>query len=276
MSCPAERVFENVFCFESYGVSVSLESNSSEILSSAEATARKALLQNLRPCGREAAVHVFRFEMRADGDCTIFQDGKEMVTGSPNWGFFRYFDSLVRILVAEFARSHVFIHAGVVGWKNKAILVPANSFFGKTSLVAEFIRAGAVYYSDEYAVLDNEGLVHPFARKLSLRDSAGRKAETDVDPLELGAVVGHEPIPVGIVWYTKYDPSVRLWQPERQSIGNAIVEMLNYTIPIRRNPAFAMDVLRKSLEGSTVIKCARGDVSEFVPFFMDFVDNTVI
>ena len=276
MSCTAERVFDNVFCFESYGVSVSIESNSSEILRVAESTARKALLQKLKPCDRESVKHVFRFETQDNGECTIFQNGRKVTSAPPNWAFFRFFDSLIRIRVAEYAPSYVFVHAGVVSWKNKAILIPANSFAGKSSLVAELISAGAVYYSDEYAVLDDRGLVHPFARKLSMRDSAGRKAETDVDPVEFGAIVGIDPIPIGIVWFTKYDADVRLWEPEPLSIGNAVVEMVNYTIPIRRNPSFAMNVLGKSLEGSTVIKCHRGDASEFVPFFMDFVDNTAI
>jgi hypothetical protein len=30
--------------------------------------------------------------------------------------------------------------------------------------VAELVRAGATYYSDEFAVLDSRGRVHPFPR----------------------------------------------------------------------------------------------------------------
>ena len=32
------------------------------------------------------------------------------------------------------------------------------------------VRAGATYYSDEYAVIDDTGLVHPFARPLGIRE----------------------------------------------------------------------------------------------------------
>src|SRR5687767_2598740 len=62
------------------------------------------------------------------------------------------FDTLeadLRQAVAANARRSVFVHAGVVGWKGRAILVPGRSGSGKTTLVSELVRAGAIYYSDE-------------------------------------------------------------------------------------------------------------------------------
>jgi hypothetical protein len=41
------------------------------------------------------------------------------------------FDSWVRFSVAELTDRRVFVHAGVVGWKNRAILIPGKSFAGK-------------------------------------------------------------------------------------------------------------------------------------------------
>src|SRR4051794_33193161 len=38
--------------------------------------------------------------------------------------------------VAVAARKRVFVHAGVVGWKGRAVLIPGRSFCGKTTLVA--------------------------------------------------------------------------------------------------------------------------------------------
>ena len=51
--------------------------------------------------------------------------------------------------------------AGVVGWENRAIVMPGASFAGKTTLVRAWLEAGATYYSDEFAVLDRAGRVHP-------------------------------------------------------------------------------------------------------------------
>ena len=54
---------------------------------------------------------------------------------------FETFESDVRLFVAELAKQRVFVHAGVVGWKGKAIVIPGRSYSGKSTLVAE-LRAG--------------------------------------------------------------------------------------------------------------------------------------
>ncbi len=75
---------------------------------------------------------------------------------------------------AEATPNMTFLHAGVVGWQGRAIVLPGRSFTGKTTLVREMLRLGATYYSDEFAVVDNSGLVHPFARPLGIRDDFSR------------------------------------------------------------------------------------------------------
>ena len=69
-------------------------------------------------------------------------------------------ESDLQLHVAEQARRRLFVHAGVVGWKGRAIVIPGRSFTGKTTLVAELVRAGASYYSDEYALIDSRGKIH--------------------------------------------------------------------------------------------------------------------
>jgi hypothetical protein len=81
-------------------------------------------------------------------------------------------ESEIRQTVAKGAARRTFVHAGVVGWNGRAILVPGRSRSGKTTLVAELVKAGAQYLSDEFAVLDGRGRVHPFAKPLSIRGPA--------------------------------------------------------------------------------------------------------
>ena len=68
------------------------------------------------------------------------------------------------------------------GWKGQAVMVPAHSHTGKTTLVAELIQNGAEYYSDEYASLDRSGFVHPFPRDLSIRGFENAEPGIDVLP----------------------------------------------------------------------------------------------
>ena len=108
------------------------------------------------------------------------------------------FESDMRLYIAERARRRVFVHAGVVAWRGRAIVIPGRSFSGKSRLVAALVRAGATYYSDEYAVFDDRGRVHPFPSPLSLRGEDGTPP-TRHAPESLGAAVGTAPLPVGLV-----------------------------------------------------------------------------
>src|SRR5205085_1489540 len=69
--------------------------------------------------------------------------------------------------------KHVFIHAGVVAWRGRAIILPGRTMTGKSTLVQALVAAGARYYSDEYAVLDGRGKVLPYPRRMSLRRPDG-------------------------------------------------------------------------------------------------------
>jgi hypothetical protein len=169
------------------------------------------------------------------------------------------FDSHVRLLVAAHAPHRVFVHAGVVGWQGRAILLPGRSFAGKSTLVAELVRRGALYFSDEYAVLDNRGRVHPYARPIALlRGPAGRVQR--VPAAELGGKVATKAMRVGAVVITEYRPDGR-WAPRRLSAGRGLLEILTHTIPAQRRPEFALPLLKKVVSLAPVLKGTRGEAS---------------
>src|SRR5215212_580180 len=116
---------------------------------------------------------------------------------------FERFESDLQLAVAEAARRRVFIHAGVVGWRGRAILIPGRSFTGKTTLTAELVRAGATYYSDEFAVLDSEGRVHPYAKPLSVREGVTRR-QRRVCVEEFGGSGATKPLPVRLVVVSEF------------------------------------------------------------------------
>ena len=167
------------------------------------------------------------------------------------------FESAVQLHVAERSPRRVFVHAGVVGWRGRAVVIPGRSMSGKTTLVAELVRAGAVYYSDEYAVLDGEGLVHPYARPLAVREGGSlRRARRPVE--SLGGRAGTEPLPVGLLVATRYARGAR-WRPRALSPGEAVLELLSHTVPARRSPGRALSVLSKAAGPATSLGGARGE-----------------
>jgi hypothetical protein len=76
--------------------------------------------------------------------------------------------------VAQRSRQMLFVHAGVVGWRGLAIVMPGRRPSGKSTLVEALVRRGAVYYSDAFGVLDGAGMVHSYARDMNFPDEDRR------------------------------------------------------------------------------------------------------
>jgi hypothetical protein len=172
----------------------------------------------------------------------------------------RAFEMDVERYVAEHARRRLFLHAGVVGWQGRAIVIPGQSMSGKSSLVAALLEAGATYYSDEYAVLDDHGLVHPYPRALCLRDAP---ATAPRPPAVSGGKTPLAPLPVGLVLVSRYRAGAR-WRPRALSPGRAGIELLAHTVAARRRPAGALAVLARALSGARALKGARGEAGALV------------
>jgi hypothetical protein len=178
----------------------------------------------------------------------------------------------LRIVVAENAVNTVFVHAGVVGWKGKAVVFPGRSFKGKTTLVAELIKIGADYYSDEYAVIGSDGLVSPFPRDLSLRSYVVEHDEVDVSPNIFGAKIGVDPLEVGALIITEFAEDA-VWDPRTLTIGEGILECIPHTIPIKADTEMSLKLLNLALKDAIIAKTYRGDVKRDAVQILTFLDK---
>ncbi len=268
----APRDFDMGLGFESFGVRLVLEADDPDLLSKARETVFKAF-------GRR--VKIFEDEKRRNGRSfgvdysqglyRLYKDGVEISAGASERNFFKYLNSALRLEVAEFAQDHVFIHAGVVGWNGTAVILPGTSFAGKSTLTAELVKNGAEYYSDEYAVIDPDGMVKPFPRDISMR-YFGATREKDVTPESLGGAQGTNPIPVGMVLFTNFQKGMT-WSPAILSPGVGIMEMIPNTLTFRKDPAFSLRVLDLVARRAIMIKGSRGDAKKFAKILLDFFDN---
>ena len=162
--------------------------------------------------------------------------------------------------VSTQARQRVFVNAGVVAWEGKAILIPGKKNTGKTSLVAELVKSGATYYSDEYAVLDAKGRVHPYSKPLGIHSATARQIiRTPV--VDLGGTSGTKPIPVGLVVASEYRKGSR-WRAQERSPGNAVLTLLANTVAARRHPEVALATLQRVVANATVLTSLRGEAKE--------------
>jgi hypothetical protein len=169
-------------------------------------------------------------------------------------------DAELRMYIALHAPDHVFVHAGVVGVEGRAIVLPGRSFAGKTTLVAALVQAGAEYWSDEYAVLDADGLVHPYPKPLSVRINATRA--TEERPVEsLGGRAGDRPLPVALIAFTSYHPGV-VWALRSCTAGEGAVKLLEHSIAARSRPEQVLAAVRRAATDAVVLEGDRGDADE--------------
>lgn len=260
------------FDFESYGVLVRIESNDAEAFNGATNVAHRSLLENVREISSETFDHEFGLDRLPNGDLMLIHNGVELGASDTPLKAFRFFDSILRVSVGEIAPDRVFLHAGVVGWKGKAIVMPADSFQGKSTLTAELVKQGAEYYSDDFAIIDVETMVHPFPRRIAMRTEDFKTYDLGIE--ELGGRVGHEPIPVGLVLLTRYDPEAD-WDPQIETSGSGVLKLIPFTLSIRNRPEFSMEVLHKLASRAIIVSSLRGSAERFAETLLDFVDNHV-
>jgi hypothetical protein len=170
-------------------------------------------------------------------------------------------ESWAQLTVATLAKELIFVHAGVVGWRDRAIVVPGRSLTGKSTLVLSFVKSGADYYSDEYAIFDTEGRVHPYWRLPKLRVASEQKVASR---LLGGAFRGGppKPIPLGWVLISRYEAGSR-WHPRQLSCGSTLLGLLDNTVPLRCRPEQSVKVLARAIENAQGYEGKRGEAAVF-------------
>ncbi|MGH8067683.1 MAG: hypothetical protein ACRERE_21135 [Candidatus Entotheonellia bacterium] len=262
------------FAIRAYGVRVGIRMNDPSVLERLEAhlppawkpasSPRVDILYSLVVGGSGARPGVRRFNL-------LYANATRLVRSLDLNEVFDPLESYLHLHIAEASSQRVFVHAGVVGWHGQAIIIPGRSHSGKSTLVAAMVRAGAAYYSDEYAVLDGRGRVHPYAKPLSLREGEGRKPARYTAEA-LGGSTGGKPLPVGLVVVSEYK-SGTTWRPRHLSAGRGVLALLANTVSARRQPVTALATLQRVAACARVIKGERGEASEIAPSLLRYLEN---
>lgn len=182
-------------------------------------------------------------------------------------------ESDLETYIAHAARSRVFIHAGVVAWKKRAIILPGRSFTGKSTLVKEFLRAGAQYFSDEFAVLDKNGAVHAFPRPISIRIGAPENGQRKrFTAAELGTTTGKVPLPVAMVVLARYTTGAN-WRPKILTQGQGILALMEHSVGARKQPEKTLAALEKAIARAHVLRGNRGESRDTVKSILDQMES---
>src|SRR3954447_14642094 len=206
--------------FEAFGRHVRICTNRPELLESIE----QILPPGWRRRPRSSNQERLGFLHEGDDHYSVYRADAACIHDAPGKDYGLYMlETTLQTHIALEAKDFVFIHAGVVADGNRAIVIPGRSFSGKTTLVHALVDAGAVYYSDEFAVLDEAGRVLPYSKRLSIRRP--HEGADDYPVEELGGVAGVEPLAIGLVIATRFISGAE-WQPRQLSRGEGALVVL--------------------------------------------------
>jgi len=189
--------------------------------------------------------------------------GKELLTRGSD--FQRVKTALgndLRLIFALASPWRTFVHAGAVGWKGRAIVIPGDSGSGKSTLTAALVRAGATLLSDEHAILDRKGRVHPWPLPLRIKKNEGPgKESVTVD--ELGGKAEGKALPIGLIFSTHFDSQAQ-GRLRRMSEGRAALALLAHAVQARIRPNRVMESTGRAAAGALALQGPRGEAEEIV------------
>lgn len=261
---------------EVYGVKIRIETNRKLFFEEIKKQIYKTFPVKFKLLKEKNFDHKFKIEVLERNFYEFFRNEENLGQFNKEQAL-EFLDSKLRLTVAEFSLSKVFLHAGVIAWKDKAVVLPGQSLDGKTTLVLELVKKGAIYYSDEYAVLDEEGFVHPFPKMLSVRENADSFIQTDYPVEFFNGRAGTKRIPVEMILFAKFDNNFKQnkWKPKRLSNGQGVLDIIPHTISIRNNTKFALKVLKKATDRAIIVKSKRGEAVEFADLLLKFVESVL-
>lgn len=163
------------------------------------------------------------------------------------------------------------VHAGTVLWEGRALLLPGMSHAGKSSLVSHLLRRGAVYLSDEYALIDSQGYVHPYPRPLLVRN--GCTEQFPVLAGEYNASVGETPAPVGCIFALRYH-STGGWNIKPITQGEALLTLLRNTPHVLAESPNLVETFQRAVSGAACYVGTRGEAAHAADRILQLMSST--
>jgi hypothetical protein len=175
------------------------------------------------------------------------------------------FERDLRVTVGLLSPLYVFVHAGVVSWNGHLIVLPADGMAGKSSLVKALVGAGALYYSDEIALIDPDGKVNAYSRPMTTREPGYGRSKRRITAEELGSQDGTEPLPISMVLYTSYKEGAT-WRPRKMNLRQGIMGMFNQTFSAHRQTERDLNWIKNALGSAELLQSPRGEAEQIVNY----------
>lgn len=186
----------------------------------------------------------------------------------------------VNSLAVASVPDHLVFHAGAVARAGAAVLLPAASNHGKSTLTTALVRAGFEYLTDEAAAITDDRLVRPFAKSVALDpgsfplfpdlapadqvDGLGRAVacrEWHVAPDRLGSVAAPAPVAAIVCPHWRAGASTRV---TAVAAGEALHLLLGEAFDFSHGGEAVFDRLVRLVDEVPVYRLGYGDLEEAV------------
>ncbi|MEZ5374116.1 MAG: hypothetical protein R2704_15590 [Microthrixaceae bacterium] len=153
--------------------------------------------------------------------------------------------------------GRIAVHSAVIGCEGRALLVPASSGGGKSTLTQAAAAAGAEVLSDEYALIDsNSGKVTGWNRPVRILKPTGEVERLDI-------ATRSSPLVVGCVAFVSFLPGGgNRWA--QISPGRAIGLLLSHVPCAESRPDEALDGALAALRSAQLLEGTRGEAASAV------------
>lgn len=189
------------------------------------------------------------YELRLNGEIVASHERRDIILA--------VLENKFQMDLATNAPDAVFVHAGVVAKRDRCVVLPGKSYSGKSTLVHALSKQGATYFSDEFAVIDKHGWIHPYRRPITIRrpPSTDRRIAAENFPLNPAYSRGR----LALLIDCKYRKKSR-WNPMPLTPGQGLLSLLSNTVSAQLTPERDFSILTGTFRQDTV--CYRAERGE--------------
>lgn len=253
--------------FTAYGVDGAVRVSHRALIPAVEAI----LPPGWEPTGAGTSPDVtFSLQMDEEDGATrvlVYVDTRRIAQTTELEAALRRLENAIDLRIALLAPRHLFIHAGAVLWRGRALILPGRSRSGKSTLIHALCERWADLLSDEFAVFDGDGNVHPYPRAIALR--VGGSFRREVMPPHVANSGPHPPGLVAVVHY-EATASVRHTPISRRA---AMLHLLDNAVAARQRPEFSGMILTALTERVAAVSMTRGEAAEAAEYLLDILER---
>jgi HprK-related kinase A len=205
--------------------------------------------------------------------------GEKMFTVKEDKELLPHVEWAVNWQIVRQLAAYLQVHAGVVERNGNGFIFPGTPGSGKTTLCAGLISRGWRYLCDEFALIDEEGDLHPYPKALCVKQGSfdvmarldlprlcprqykkGRKGlVTYLGPTELKVDVNGRPCPLRYVVFPAYTQGA---EPRLTPIprGEAVFLLRQLTFNFQDFGQEALRILTRSVQRARCYRLVSGDI----------------